>query len=72
MLSWHVPGWTEENNKEPKLLQSVTCQDLKQVSSKYMFTALPLYQCIWFVLCDEAYIIQKKMIFNTIGLGDGV
>jgi hypothetical protein len=37
-----------------------------------MFTALSLYQPIWFVLCDEAYIIEKKMILNTIGLGDGV
>jgi hypothetical protein len=72
MLSWHVPGWTEENNKEPQSLQSVNCQDLKQVSSKYMFTALPLYQPMWFVLCDEAYIIENIMIFNTTGRGDGV
>jgi hypothetical protein len=37
-----------------------------------MFTALPLYQHIWFVLRGEAYIIEEKMIFNTTGLGDGV
>jgi hypothetical protein len=37
-----------------------------------MFTVLPLYQPICFVLRDEAYIIEKKMIFNTTGLDDGV